>query len=356
MSESNTAPTPPSTSADAQPDSSRALELAQPGQLDRSQQIAAQGSPIVDLSALQPNEAVGYLMLSPQHWTNLCAQAEQLVSGQALPKSIRTPAQAAAIGLKGIEMGIPFLSALAGMRPIDGEICVLGKLALRLIQQRAVSQGAICDPIPVPYEEQAQRAGWKMARPGKEPQEFWYTIEQAEKAGLLRIRNKGGEWIDAPAWKNHPERMLRWRALAAGANYVFADILQGCYIAEELEHRDPAWIDGQLVEAGEAPAHRPGPSFHDKPPEREEIDDKHERSRALLDRVNTYAELLTDVVDGESESDRKKRVARHRGDIWKDILGRHKAPEGKRPTLAEVDAMIRELTVRIDAMRRNGAK
>lgn len=368
MSESNAAradrgpsetQTPPSSSSSTAQAALRSEVPAHhngaPAALEHQRSAAAQGSPVVDLAALQPNEAAGYLMLSPTHWTNLCQQAEALVKGGALPRSIDTPEKAAAIGLKGIEMSIPFFSALAGMRLIDGEVCLLGKLALRLIQQRAVPQGGVCDPIAVPPEEQKRRAGWLMGRPGRQPQEYWFTIENAQNAGLCRIRNKRGEWIDAPAWKNYPERMLRWRALAYGANFEFADVLQGCYIAEELEHKDPQWIDAQLVSAGHAPAHEQRPSFYDKPgPQRAEIGKQHEAAERLAERVTAYADAAFESKDGESEDDRAQRYRAFKRGVWKGILNKFLPDGAEKPTAEEAEEMVRYLTVQIDDKKRNG--
>lgn len=244
----------------------------------------------LDAARLQPNEAAGYLMLASDKWQLLQAQCTELVKGGALHSSINTPAKAAMIGLKAIEMGIPLTAAFSGMRFIDGELALLGKLVLRLIHQRAVPGGAVCRPIRVPPEEQHLKAGWLMGRAGEDPEEYWFTMEMAKRADLLRIysrktNNGAGGWIDAPVWKRYPQRMLRWRALAEGASYVFQDICQGCLIAEELSHKDPEFLEAQATEAERGSA----PTFSQGAPVRQELSKGDDRLAELSDLMSEYA-------------------------------------------------------------------
>ena len=68
-----------------------------------------------------------------------------------------------------------------------------------------------------------------------------YSIQQAINAGLMRgFKNNGVDddgkqiWVKGRTqWKNHPETMLRNRALSIGGRIIAADKLQGIYSSEE---------------------------------------------------------------------------------------------------------------------------
>jgi hypothetical protein len=63
----------------------------------------------------------------------------------------------------------------------------------------------------------------------KNPIERTFSVADAKKAGL---------WGKAGTWQQYPKRMLQMRARAFALRDLFADVLGGLYIAEELEGLD----------------------------------------------------------------------------------------------------------------------
>ena len=294
---------------------------------------------IVDPTRLQPHEAAGYLMLAPDSWRLLKEQCTELVRAGALHSSIDTAGKAMIIGMKAIEMGVPLTAAWSGMRIIDGEVTILGKLGLRLIQQRALPLGGTCSRIPVPPGEDKQRAGWLMGRPGEDPQEYWFTIEDARTAGLLRMKTRKNEWIDTPAWSKYPDRMLPWRALAKGAAYTFADVLQGCLLNEEMNHKDPEFIVTQEVaHHGENPG--PGPTFQDGAAPRREIGKDHPELLKVKELVNTSVSGYLRLYPTHPDASDMSTAAWYkllRRDRWQHLTDR--CVKGDAPTQDEARLM-----------------
>lgn len=299
---------------------------------------------------MHPNEAAGFLMLGTENWALLKAQATELVEGGALHRSIDTPAKAAMIGMKAIEMGIPLTAAFSGMRFIDGELALLGKLVLRLIYQRALPLGATCRPIPV--SDPLVEAAWEMGRPGDEPQTFSFTMEDAKRAGLLRIYSrKKNAWIDTPAYQKYPDRMLPWRALAKGAAYIFQDICQGCLLVEELSHKDPDFLEQQAIEADKNNSSASAsPTFADGMPERIELRKGHPRLANLSDLISEHTTLSSQVASLQGHEI---------GDDWYDDASQHKRKDlckrcvrGRYPTEGEVRTMEGILGDEIKALKR----
>lgn len=285
---------------------------------------------------LQPNEAAGYFMLAPETWDSLERQCTALVQGQALHSSISTPAKAMVIAMKGIEMGLPITAAWSGMRIIDGEVTILGKLALRLIQQRVVEKGGVCRMLPVPAGEDSKRAGWAMARPGDPPVEFWFTWEDAERGGLLKVRKRDGTWIETPAYKKFPDRMLAWRALAKGAAVTFADILQGCLIAEEMSHKDPEFLVTQEHEAS-TPAVSGERTFHTSAPPRVELGKGHQEVRKTSQLVEEFVVRLAELETVPEDTTEEAWYKGARRDKWADLTDR--CVRGTAPTQEEAHMM-----------------
>jgi len=145
--------------------------------------------------------------------------------------------------------------------------------------------------------------------------------------------------------------MLPWRALAYGAAYEFADILQGCLLAEELDHKDPEFIDAQLVAAGETPSSTPKPSFHDLKTERVELDRDHPEVAACSGLIGEHAYQLVrcDTLRGEGPADDEASIAAavkvHRRALWAELADAQIRGQG--PTFGEARMIQGALTERI---------
>lgn len=169
------------------------------------------------------------------------AQARVLVNSGFLPKTINTPEKAIAIIQTGQELGLPPMLSLRSIHIIEGRPQLSADLMAALVQ-RAIDEhgdGLFAVDDEASDETRAtvvyRRWGWE------NPKRFTYTIEMAKRAGLA----------GRSTWQQHPEAMLRARAISAAARLMAPDIVAGLYAPEEFEagtsHEPPAPITARIV-------------------------------------------------------------------------------------------------------------
>jgi len=157
--------------------------------------------------------------LVPTSFKEMHSQATVYLKSGFLPASIKSPEQAMMIMAKGIELGLPPVYALTHINIIQGKPTVPPEVMLSLIYQRC--PGAIID-----YKQNDSEACVIVAtRPGHQPAEFSYTMEDAKLAKLDTKDN----------WKKYPTDMLRARCISRMARARFADCISGAsYVPEEM--------------------------------------------------------------------------------------------------------------------------
>jgi hypothetical protein len=132
---------------------------------------------------------------------------------------VASPQQAAAIMLKGHELGLSLAASFEFIHNINGQIGVSPRGALALIHQ-----SPLVDVIEI--NDEADRCTVTMQR---RDTGFRYTssfsLEDAGRAGLLK---------DDSGWAKYPANMLRWRAIGYCADVVAPDVLAGMKRADEL--------------------------------------------------------------------------------------------------------------------------
>lgn len=142
-----------------------------------------------------------------------------MVQSGFLPNTIKTPAQALTIALKGRELGIPPMQAFAHINIIQGKPAISAELMLALIYKNYP------DAV-ISFETNTNEACViKAARPGQKSDSFSFTIQDAEQAGLA----------SGHSWKKYPASLLRARCISAMARAKFPDALMGAsYTPEEM--------------------------------------------------------------------------------------------------------------------------
>lgn len=145
-------------------------------------------------------------------------------------------AKAVTIAIKGHELGIPPMQAFASITVIKGKPCLSAELMLALAYSKV--KGAKIT-FRTPPDKQAQECTVTMQRPGGDPMDFRFTMQDAQNAGLLKSDS---------AWQKYPAAMLRARAVSAGARAVFPDAVMGCYTPEEIGGA-PIEIEGEVMES-----------------------------------------------------------------------------------------------------------
>ena len=165
-----------------------------------------------NINALQPVSTLP----DKEEWGTIFRMAEQLVPTGFLPKAIDTPQKAAAILLKGRELGIAPMAALSGIAIINQKPTVMAELMVAMVK-RAYGRDVIW------VEESTDthaKVGYLVH--GK-PRFYAYTIEMAQKANLTKN----------PTWSQHPAAMLRARTLSAVCRMEFPEVIGGMYVAGE---------------------------------------------------------------------------------------------------------------------------
>ena len=152
-------------------------------------------------------------------WHELKEQAEMLVSSGFLPASVKTPAQAIAIALKGQALGWDPMTSFQYINIIQGKPTISSEGMLSLIYKKF--PGATVNFTR--YDSKG--CSVEATRPGGTAQSFKFDEDDAKAAGLL---NK-------TQWKTYARAMYRSRCISEMARSLFPDALMGCsYTPEEL--------------------------------------------------------------------------------------------------------------------------
>lgn len=136
----------------------------------------------------------------------------------------KTPQQAAAIMIKGYELGFSLTASFENIHVIDDKPSLSPKGALAMIFNSPLNDG-------VEIKDEVDSKGVPVActvtmkRKGGLTYTARYSMEDAKRAGL--VKEKSG-------WEKYPANMLRWRAIGYAADIVFPDVIGGTKRADEF--------------------------------------------------------------------------------------------------------------------------
>lgn len=140
------------------------------------------------------------------------------------PKDMQKPETITVAIMHGLEVGLTPLMALQRIAVINGRPSIWGDAAIGLVRASGlceyVQEMVIGDGDNMVATCRAKRKG------EKDPIERTFSVADAKKASL---------WGKTGPWQQYPKRMLQMRARAFTLRDLFADVLGGLYIAEELE-------------------------------------------------------------------------------------------------------------------------
>jgi len=126
--------------------------------------------------------------------------------------------QAAAIMLKGYELGLSLSGSFEYIHIVEGKPSLSPRGALALILGSPLNGGVKIT------EEPGKCTVWmKRADNGFEHTVTW-TMDDAQKAGVIKPKS---------GWEHYPANMLRWRAVGFCADVVFPDLTGGMKRADE---------------------------------------------------------------------------------------------------------------------------
>jgi hypothetical protein len=153
--------------------------------------------------------------------------------------------------LKSLEIGLPPITGLSYLLPINDRFTIWGDGAVALAQAHGLIENHARATIGPALEPGLELADWpdeygvevRYWRKGqRDPYVGRFTVGDAKRARL---------WMntDKKPWVNSPDRMLFNRARAFALRDGFADALSGLAIAEEVRDMSPEPVDGGELKA-----------------------------------------------------------------------------------------------------------
>lgn len=170
----------------------------------------------------QSNAVALYRPLTPDTWTMI--QSVAPVLHQARLFGVSSPEQAAAILLKGYELGLGLASSFEFVSIVEGKPAISPRGALALVMQSPFCAGIKIDDAKDDHGNPVACTVWMKRTNGFEYTVTW-TMEDAKRAGV--VKNGSG-------WQSYPANMLRWRAVGFCADVVFPDVIGGLKRADEF--------------------------------------------------------------------------------------------------------------------------
>lgn len=182
--------------------------------------------------------------LTPETWQLINAIAPTMKDARLF--GVATEAQAAAIMIKGHELGLGLASSFEFITVIQDKPTLVPRGALALIYGSGeLTKMDIKDEVDASGKPSACTV--TMTRRGKLTYTARFTMEDALRAKLVKA---GG------AWDAYPANMLRWRAIGYCADVLFPDVIGGLKRADEFGADltpDGEVIEGSWTAAPEQP-------------------------------------------------------------------------------------------------------
>ena len=195
------------------------------GPLDRSKETATPVEPSSPVAVVeQPAPAEWGRVLEPRSMNDACLLAKRMHESH-LFDSYGSPQAVLSTVLLGRELGLPAMAALRSVHIIEGKHSLSAELMVALVLKSGLAEYfRMLESTDDECSFETKRKG----APGAT--KLCYTIEQAEKAGLLFVRpgKKPGNWHKIP------KQMLRARCKSELARLEYPDLLAGLYTPEEL--------------------------------------------------------------------------------------------------------------------------
>lgn len=138
--------------------------------------------------------------------------------------------------LTGRAIGLPAMASIQGIRLIENQRdnsftpCMYVKLKVGLL----LSRPDVIEYIRPDPSNDDKKATWRAKRRGQPEQEYTFTIEDAERAGLID-RGASEDAKRKNNYNKHPRPMISWRAAGRLCDNIAGDILNGIASREDVE-------------------------------------------------------------------------------------------------------------------------
>lgn len=161
-------------------------------------------------------------MLTPSVWQMIEAVAPTMHLSRIF--NVANKEQAAAIMLKGHELGLSLSGSFEYIQIVMGRPTLSPRGALALVMNSPV-----CESVKIEDLKDANGAPLAcrvtMKRKGGFEYVTEFSMEDAKRAGVVKADS---------GWQSYPANMLRWRAVGFCADVVFPDVIGGMKRADEL--------------------------------------------------------------------------------------------------------------------------
>ncbi len=151
--------------------------------------------------------------------------ARAVVAARMAPSGFETPEACMIAILHGMEVGLTPMSALQRIAVIGGRPTIWGDGAMALVRASGLA-ASIKERIEGTGPSDWVAICTVRRRGDVHPVERRFSADDARRARL---------WSKAGPWSEYPQRMLQMRARAFALRDVFADVLGGLYLREEIE-------------------------------------------------------------------------------------------------------------------------
>ena len=158
--------------------------------------------------------------LAPRNFDEAWRMAEILADSDLVPKDFRGKPGNTLVAIQwGAEIGLGALQAVQNIAVINGRPALWGDAVIALVRSSPLCEFII-------ETDDGNTAACRVKRRGEPEQTRTFSMEDAAAAGL---KGKQGPW------QQYPKRMRQMRARAFALRDVFADVLKGIPMAEELQ-------------------------------------------------------------------------------------------------------------------------
>lgn len=184
---------------------------------------------------LESKAIVPYQPLTPSVWEMIESIAPTIWRAGLF--KVGSKEAAAAIMLKGYELGLGLTSSFDFVQVIQGKPTLTPRGALALIQRSGELETLQINDLGDGNGPTRCRVTMKRVNGFEYTVE--YSMDDAKRAGLVKPDS---------AWEKYPSNMLRWRAIGFCADVVFPDVIGGMKRADEFGA--DITPDGDVIEAG----------------------------------------------------------------------------------------------------------
>ncbi len=192
-----------------------------------------QSNAVAAIPAAQP------FSLAPRNFDEAWRLAEILADSELVPKDFRGKPGNCLVAIQwGAEVNLGALQSVQNIAVINGRPSMWGDALIALVRSSPLCESII-------ETDDGHTATCRVKRRGEPEQVRTFSAEDAKQAGL---QGKQGPW------QQYPKRMRQMRARAFALRDVFADVLKGIPMAEELQDTPAERHMGMVDEVKPDPA------------------------------------------------------------------------------------------------------